>query len=74
MENGSQYEVEIRCASIYIVEKVKEKLNVELKSRPELQTTIINSVHLDKFLWNYRRKSAKQLEYIPFHKTFSVFY
>lgn len=68
LANGSEEEVEIRGASIYIVEQIKSAI---MQTNPELP---INSVLIDHFLWDYRRKFAAELEYIPFHKTISIFY
>lgn len=73
--NGSPEEVEIRGASIYIVEKVKDKiLEMLANSYPDVSTKHINSILLDHFLWDYRREFAKELEYIPFHRTISIYY
>jgi hypothetical protein len=75
MANGCPEEVEIRGASIYIVEVVKELVLKEIETnRPHISTKNFNSIVLDHFLWDYRRKHAKYLEYIPFHKTISVYY
>uniref|UniRef100_A0A8D8JUU3 Queuosine 5'-phosphate N-glycosylase/hydrolase n=1 Tax=Culex pipiens TaxID=7175 RepID=A0A8D8JUU3_CULPI len=75
MENGCTEEVEIRGASIYIVERLKALVLAELKTNhPEISTKNVNAVLLDHFLWDYRRKHASELEYIPFHKTISVYY
>lgn len=68
LSNGSEEEVEIRGASIYIVEEIKAAI---MKEKPD---ATINSVLLDHFLWDYRRKFAQELEYIPFHKTVSIYY
>ncbi|CAO1442906.1 unnamed protein product [Diamesa hyperborea] len=73
--NGEAKEVEIRAASIYIVELAKDKVLAELaKNHPEVSTKNVNSILLDHFLWDYRRVHAKELEYIPFHKTYSIYY
>lgn len=75
MKNGSREEIEIRGASIYIVECVKDKiLEILKKSHPEIPLENVNSILLDHFLWDYRRKHADQLEYIPFHKVLCIFY
>lgn len=67
--------MEIRGASIHIVELVKEKTLLELaNNHPELSIKNVNSILIDHFLWDYRRTFAKELEHIPFHKTFSIFY
>lgn len=76
MENGSEEEVEIRGTSIFIVEELKKLVVAELESNhPNVsRTTIVNSVLLDHFLWDYRRRHAKKLELIPFHKTIGIYY
>lgn len=73
--NGEPKEVEIRGASIYIVEVAKGKVLQELKvNHPELSTKHVNSILIDHFLWDYRRANADFLSYIPFHKTYSIYY
>jgi len=73
--NGDPKEVEIRGASIYIVEQLKEKILSALKTdHPDISIKHVNSILLDHFLWDYRRQFAKELEYIPFHKTYSIYY
>lgn len=73
--NGEEKEVEIRGASIYIVEKAKELVMQEMKvNHPELPTKHVNSILIDHFLWDYRRANAELLNYIPFHKTYSIYY
>ena len=73
--NGEEKEVEIRGASIYIVEKAKEIVRQLLKEKdPEMCLKNVNSILIDHFLWDYRRANAEMLTYVPFHKTFSVYY
>lgn len=73
--NGEEKEVEIRGASIYIVEQAKAKVLEYLKAdHPEVSLTHVNSILIDHFLWDYRRMHAEYLTYIPFHKTLSVYY
>jgi len=75
LANGSSEEVEIRGASIYVVEQVKEQVLREIKEHhPDISIKHINSILLDHFLWDYRRRFASELEYIPFHKTISIYY
>ncbi|XP_058175467.1 queuosine 5'-phosphate N-glycosylase/hydrolase [Anopheles ziemanni] len=75
LENGCREELEIRGASIHIVERLKvvtrEKL---IANHPDIKPSCVNAILLDHFLWDYRRKHAAELEYIPFHKTVSVYY
>lgn len=74
-EVGSPEEVEIRGASIFVVEELKKLVIDELKLRhPEIPLLHVNSILLDHFLWDYRRRYAKELEYIPFHRTIGTFY
>lgn len=71
MQNGEEDEVEIRGCSIHaveiIVENVREKLPID-KS--------VNSVLVDHFLWDFRRKNAAEIleKVLPFHKTYSIYY
>lgn len=75
MTNGCAEEVEIRGASIHAVELLKEEVRKELRSNhPEISISNVNSILLDHFLWDYRRRFAKELEHIPFHKTISIYY
>uniref|UniRef100_A0A182P2V8 Queuosine 5'-phosphate N-glycosylase/hydrolase n=1 Tax=Anopheles epiroticus TaxID=199890 RepID=A0A182P2V8_9DIPT len=75
LENGCREEIEIRGASIYVVERLKVLVRKKLISgHPEIEPSCVNAILLDHFLWDYRRKHAAELEYIPFHKTISVYY
>ncbi|XP_030381742.1 queuosine salvage protein [Scaptodrosophila lebanonensis] len=75
MQNGDAMEVEIRGASIYITEQVKDAVRKVLeKHHPEVSRANVNSILMDHFLWDYRRAHAKELEYIPFHKVLSIYY
>lgn len=75
LKNGSEQEVEIRGVSIYVVERLKEMVLKRLReNHPDIPTTKVNSILLDHFLWDYRRRHAAELEYIPFHKTLSIYY
>lgn len=75
LENGSAEEVEIRGASIFIVEELKKLVIDEMETNhPDVSRSNINSILLDHFLWDYRRRYAKNLEHIPFHKTMSIYY
>ncbi|XP_058067006.1 queuosine 5'-phosphate N-glycosylase/hydrolase [Anopheles bellator] len=75
LENGCREEVEIRGASIYIVEQLKALVREKLIGHHlDIAPSCVNAILLDHFLWDYRRKHAKELEHIPFHKTISVYY
>ncbi|XP_050074894.1 queuosine salvage protein [Anopheles maculipalpis] len=75
LENGCREEIEIRGASIYVVEQLKVMVRERLiTSHPDTDPRCVNAILLDHFLWDYRRKHAAELEYIPFHKTISVYY
>ncbi|KAG5672833.1 hypothetical protein PVAND_002923 [Polypedilum vanderplanki] len=73
---GEEKEIEIRAATIYIAEKVKELVLQMIKdeNNTEISTKDINSILIDHFLWDYRRSNAETLSYIPFHKTYSIYY
>ncbi|KAK7590869.1 hypothetical protein V9T40_002482 [Parthenolecanium corni] len=72
LENGSKDEVEIRATSVVAVARVNDFIQVLLKSNNKTQTC--NSILIDQYLWTYRRKRAKYLECIPYHKTPTIYY
>lgn len=75
LENGSPEEVEIRGTSIFIVEELKKLVISDLESNHSaVSRTNVNSILLDHFLWDYRRRHAAELEHIPFHKTIGIYY
>ncbi|KAL3280962.1 hypothetical protein HHI36_004187 [Cryptolaemus montrouzieri] len=69
LQNGDNDEVEIRGCSIHAVELLKDYVFEQV---PGSQ---VNSIMIDHFLWDFRRKFNKQIveKKIPFHKTFSIF-
>ncbi|EDW01080.1 queuosine salvage protein [Drosophila grimshawi] len=75
LQNGDAREVEIRGASIYIIEQVKDRVLEILKQKhPDVDARNVNSILIDQYLWDYRREHATELEYIPFHKVLSIYY
>ncbi|XP_066148311.1 queuosine 5'-phosphate N-glycosylase/hydrolase [Euwallacea fornicatus] len=68
--NGDLEEQEIRGCSIHAVELLKVYVNERLKDKK------INSILIDHFLWDFRRKHAKEIEEkgLPFHKVFCIYY
>nr|SVE93759.1 EOG090X0A16 [Scapholeberis mucronata] len=71
--NGDRYEVEIRGCSIHAVELIREELkqravNISQEKLP------LNSAMIDFFLWEFRRRFAKDLLSIPFHRVRSIYY
>lgn len=68
--NGSEEEVEIRGCTLHAVELLNTYASKKLAKGE------INSILIDHFLWDFRRKNAKEIleKEIPFHKTFSIFY
>ncbi|XP_017868382.1 PREDICTED: UPF0553 protein C9orf64 [Drosophila arizonae] len=75
LENGHAMEVEIRGASIHIIEQVKDAVLAQLKEHhPDVDTRNVNSILIDQYLWDYRRAHAAELEHIPFHKVLSIYY
>lgn len=71
MENGEEDEVEIRGCSIDAVETIVENVKEKLPS-----DKVVNSVLVDHFLWDFRRKNAQEIleKVLPFHKTYSIYY
>lgn len=73
-KNGTSEEVEIRGCSIHAVELIRE----ELKHLPPIEfqedSLQINSAIIDYFLWEYRRRFAKELSVYPYHKVRCIYY
>lgn len=72
LENGDVWEVEIRGASIWAVELIKQNI---LEMHPDAK---INAVLIDFYLWDSAKELQKQQaglgDGIPCHRTRSVFY
>ncbi|KAK4470734.1 hypothetical protein MN116_006260 [Schistosoma mekongi] len=65
--NGSEFEVEIRAATISAVHNIVKSMksnNVEC-----------NSILVDSFLWHYRRSHADEIDAkVPMHRTRCIYY
>ncbi|KAJ8938638.1 hypothetical protein NQ318_015937 [Aromia moschata] len=70
LKNGDNNEIEIRGCSLHAIEMVKDYAVKILGDRK------INSILVDHFLWDFRRKHAEEIlnKNLPFHKTFSIYY
>lgn len=70
LENGSEDEVEIRGCTLQAVELLNKYATEKLGPGK------INSILIDHFLWDFRRKHAHDIleKGLPFHKTFSIYY
>lgn len=70
LNNGDEEEVEIRGCSIHAVELVKNL------AQEKLGHDKVNSILVDYYLWDFRRKYDMELKKqgLPFHKTFSIYY
>ncbi|XP_023945149.2 queuosine salvage protein [Bicyclus anynana] len=73
LPSGSQEEVEIRGCSIHTIELLKQSLQESI-TRDNINIEVPNSSLLDYYLWCYRRKHAKEMEKIPYHKTLGIYY
>lgn len=73
LTSGSEEEMEIRGCSIHTVELLKQKLS-QLIEKSGQNFEVPNSSLIDYYLWCYRRKHAKEMEKIPYHKTLGIFY
>lgn len=71
LKNGDEEEVEIRGCSIHAVELVKELVQKKLGADKK-----INSILIDHYLWDFRRRHNKEIveKGLPFHKTYSIYY
>jgi len=71
LENGNEMEVEIRGCSIHAVTLLTEYVRKKVD-----QGKTVNAILIDHFLWDFRRKHAKEIskKKLPFHKTFCIYY
>ncbi|OQR79077.1 UPF0553 protein C9orf64-like [Tropilaelaps mercedesae] len=69
LENDSQEVCEIRGVAIHACELIRDLIRKEFGS-------IVNSILVDYFLWDYRRDHAEQIEAkgIPFHHVRCIYY
>ncbi|XP_066587382.1 queuosine 5'-phosphate N-glycosylase/hydrolase [Prorops nasuta] len=76
LTNGSEEEVEIRGCSIEVVERIRDEVKDLIQRYPDLKLkeSDVNSILIDHFLWDYRRRHAEELDSIPYHKTRTIYY
>nr|SVE69941.1 EOG090X0A16 [Eubosmina coregoni] len=74
-ENGDREEVEIRGCSIHAVELIRDEIEKNHRTTVlDAANLKLNSSMIDFFLWEYRRRFAKELARIPYHKCRCIFY
>lgn len=71
LENGCNYEIEIRGVCIEAVEQIKAIVLQKID-----EDKMVNSILIDHFLWDYRRANARVIleADLPFHKTLCIYY
>ncbi|XP_011504262.1 PREDICTED: UPF0553 protein C9orf64 homolog [Ceratosolen solmsi marchali] len=76
LEQRSVEEIEIRGCSIAAVERIIDEIKILKRENPTLYLDKLqyNSIYIDYFLWEYRRKHAEKLKDIPYHKVRTIFY
>ena len=73
--SGERQEVEIRGCSMRAVEMIVEAVKGLIKQDASLpDSTPVNAILVDHFLWDYRREHAKATEHIPIHKIRCIYY
>ncbi|KAM6170356.1 queuosine 5'-phosphate N-glycosylase/hydrolase [Rhynchocyon petersi] len=70
---GDKQEVEIRGCSVWCVELIRDCL-LELIGEKDETSSMINSVLLDYYLWDYARDHRADMKRIPFHRTRCIYY
>jgi hypothetical protein len=79
LSSGDRLEQEIRAASIWAVEKLRQcmiTLHATKQSTTNTSPTMmpINAILLDFYLWDYAKAHPDALRHIPIHRTRSIFY
>lgn len=65
---GDPREVEIRGASIWVVEMILKAMR---ERNPDM---VVNAIMIDFYLWDFAKKSAHLMSHIPIHLTRSIYY
>ncbi|XP_051924610.1 queuosine salvage protein isoform X1 [Hippocampus zosterae] len=73
LHSGDRREVEIRACSIWAVERIKARLD-ELAREQGAESSGINSVLIDFYLWPYAKQHHREMAHIPIHHTRCVYY
>lgn len=78
---GDRIELEIRGNSIWAVERIYQKVKAMSKMDSEFSSlapgeidSILNSVIIDYYLWDFAKEELGGLTELPFHKTRTIFY
>lgn len=76
LESGCNEEIEIRGCSIEVIERVVREVRCMIDKDPSLnlKKSDCNSILVDQFLWEYRRRHVEELDHIPYHKVRTIFY
>lgn len=72
LPRGHPFEVEIRGASIHVVELLVQAIRTKLDSEPQDQ--IVNAIVVDFYLWDLAKESQETMGDIPIHLTRSIYY
>lgn len=73
LPNGSQMEVEIRGASIVVIEEIRVQIRKMAASQGLTRIALPNAVLLDFLLWDLAKAEETQA-LLPHHRTRSIFY
>ncbi|XP_077457066.1 queuosine 5'-phosphate N-glycosylase/hydrolase isoform X2 [Stigmatopora argus] len=73
LDSGDRREVEIRACSIWAVERIKDRLDKLARERGS-DSSGINSVLIDFYLWPYAKQHHREMAHIPIHHTRCVYY
>ncbi|XP_042895509.1 queuosine 5'-phosphate N-glycosylase/hydrolase isoform X2 [Parasteatoda tepidariorum] len=71
MKNGDSEEVEIRGCTIWAVELILQRIK---KLEVEGKDILFNSILIDHYLWEHRRKHAEEMSSTPFHRVRCIYY
>ncbi|XP_077378291.1 queuosine 5'-phosphate N-glycosylase/hydrolase [Festucalex cinctus] len=73
LHSGDRREVEIRACSVWAVERIKACLD-ELARERGGDSSGVNSVLIDFYLWPYAKQHHREMAHIPIHHTRCVYY
>ncbi|KAK3104203.1 hypothetical protein FSP39_025282 [Pinctada imbricata] len=74
MKTGDRFEMEIRGCSIWATEMICKQTRQMLDDDDETKDTMVNSILIDHFLWDFRRDNNDKMPHIPFHRIRCIYY
>ncbi|KAJ2999437.1 hypothetical protein HDV02_002922 [Globomyces sp. JEL0801] len=77
LQRGHPYEIEIRAASIHVVELLVGIIKSKIDLNPDVYTIKsgdLNAIILDFYLWDIAKEQSESMAHLPIHLTRTIYY